>query len=99
MAQTSGSGQDRVVPFFPPRASLFQLKNPVHNTTNKHTKTERWKKVDHLRTSGLEEEHSLEFSEFSYFFPYIPDRTLQKPPTQNFQQAQMKKVPRKARSS
>lgn len=44
----------------------------------------------------LQEQHNSEFPGFPYCLHYIPDRALQKLPTQNCQQAQInKKTPRK----
>lgn len=53
--------------------------------------TDKNKKTGYLGTLENEEGHSGEFSGFSHYHSYIPDRVLQKLWTQKYQQAQKKK--------
>lgn len=75
------------VPFFPVLllANKNNNNNKHHNTTNKARKTlkdgKKW--VDCLGT--LEEQSSDKFPGFPYCLQHIPNRVLQKPPSQNHQ--------------
>lgn len=82
--------QDGVALVLPSPLS-YDLKIPGDKTTNKARKTLKdGKKVTCIGTFEPEEQSSDEFPRFPYCLQYIPKRVLQKPPSQNHQQAQIK---------